>query len=249
MRKAGTKRCVGDPPRQTEDPLAPPCVPFFDGDNFGATYQGVTKDEIRLLVLVDGGINYISGSDANNTVLPRATYYDLLQPPEDDEHLVIKGLRGWQRYFNERFQTYGRFVHFYVWSSGCTPCTPEARRADAAARGEGREDGAVRGVLEEEGAGDGDAALERRGDFRHREGLAAQHAVLIGERKPDRLQPVELHAAHFACCRRLRSASFQYSSIDGVGPIPSIAGGPSPSRTGTFSPASLLRMASRRSRR
>ncbi|MGI8791888.1 MAG: hypothetical protein ACR2H3_01710 [Acidimicrobiales bacterium] len=129
-----TFRCVGDPPRQTEDPLSQPCVPFFSGDNFGATYQGVTKDEVRLLVVVDGGINYISGSDANNTVVPRNKYYDLLQAPKagEKEHLIVKGLRGWQRYFNERFQTYGRYVHMFIWFSGCRPCTPEARRADAA---------------------------------------------------------------------------------------------------------------------
>src|SRR5438105_12253704 len=40
------KQCVGTPPRQTEDPTSPPCVPFFEGDNFGVTYQGVTKNEI-----------------------------------------------------------------------------------------------------------------------------------------------------------------------------------------------------------
>src|SRR5687768_16669513 len=48
-----TKRCVGNPPRQSEDPLSPPCAAFFDGDNQGATYQGVTKDEIRVLFYVN----------------------------------------------------------------------------------------------------------------------------------------------------------------------------------------------------
>jgi hypothetical protein len=46
------KRCVGNPPRQTEDPTSPPCVAFFDGDNFGSTYQGVTGEEIRVLIYV-----------------------------------------------------------------------------------------------------------------------------------------------------------------------------------------------------
>src|SRR5438067_1531664 len=36
------KRCVGKPPRQSEDPLSPPCVAYFQGNNFGSTYQGVT---------------------------------------------------------------------------------------------------------------------------------------------------------------------------------------------------------------
>ncbi|MFP5308780.1 MAG: hypothetical protein ACLGIR_04285 [Actinomycetes bacterium] len=46
--RARVRRCVGNPPRQTEDPQSPPCVPFFDGDNGGATAQGVTQDEIRI---------------------------------------------------------------------------------------------------------------------------------------------------------------------------------------------------------
>src|SRR5687767_12663723 len=48
-RSPSTKRCVGRPPRQTEDPLSPPCVAHFSGDNFGATYQGVTANEITVL--------------------------------------------------------------------------------------------------------------------------------------------------------------------------------------------------------
>jgi hypothetical protein len=42
------KNCVGDPPRQTEDPQSPPCVPYFKGDNGGATSTGVDKDTIRV---------------------------------------------------------------------------------------------------------------------------------------------------------------------------------------------------------
>ncbi|HEX9889335.1 MAG TPA: hypothetical protein VGA69_07640, partial [Nitriliruptorales bacterium] len=41
-----TKRCVGDPPRQTEDLMSPPCVAHFGGDNGGATYHGVTGEQI-----------------------------------------------------------------------------------------------------------------------------------------------------------------------------------------------------------
>src|SRR5688572_29355597 len=35
-----TKRCVGNPPRQTEDPMSPPCVAHYQGDNSGATAPG-----------------------------------------------------------------------------------------------------------------------------------------------------------------------------------------------------------------
>src|SRR5687767_4159507 len=46
---ARVRRCVGDPPRQIEDPQSPPCVPYWDGDNGGATAMGVTRDQIRLI--------------------------------------------------------------------------------------------------------------------------------------------------------------------------------------------------------
>lgn len=46
--RARVRRCVGDPPRQTEDPQSPPCVNYFGGDNGGATARGVTRDEIRV---------------------------------------------------------------------------------------------------------------------------------------------------------------------------------------------------------
>lgn len=42
------KQCFGDPPRQTEDPQSPPCIPYFKGKNGGATWQGVTENEIRI---------------------------------------------------------------------------------------------------------------------------------------------------------------------------------------------------------
>lgn len=40
------RHCIGDPPRQTEDPQSPPCVPYFAGDNGGATSKGVTANEV-----------------------------------------------------------------------------------------------------------------------------------------------------------------------------------------------------------
>ena len=44
------RRCIGDPPRQIEDPQSPPCVNYFEGDNGGATAQGVTENEILIAV-------------------------------------------------------------------------------------------------------------------------------------------------------------------------------------------------------
>ena len=53
--KARVRRCVGDPPRQIEDPQSPPCAPYWEGpDNGGATSKGVTRDEIRVAVTKTG---------------------------------------------------------------------------------------------------------------------------------------------------------------------------------------------------
>ena len=128
-----TKRCVGNPPRQTEDPTSPPCVAYFDGDNFGATYQGVTASEVRVLIYLSGNVNYLQGSQGAETS-PEGEYFDLLEPPDPNgEHFLVEGFRGWQRYFNERFQTYGRVVHFFMYFDDCGgTCSPESRRAHAA---------------------------------------------------------------------------------------------------------------------
>ena len=128
VKAPSTKRCVGTPPRQTEDPLSPPCVGFFQGDNGGATYQGVTRDEVRIIIMVTGYSSTGSwkGQDAST---PTRKYFDLTEPPKDDDHSSLRYLRAWQQYFNERYQTYGRLVHFWAFYPG--PSVPEERKADA----------------------------------------------------------------------------------------------------------------------
>lgn len=125
----GTKRCVGTPPRQTEDPLSPPCVGYFQGDNGGATYQGVTRDEVRVLIAVPPN-NSNGGWKGAGENPPIGTYYDLAEPPKDEDHSFTRYLRAWQRYFNERYQTYGRFVHFWAYYVSAAT-SPEQRRAEA----------------------------------------------------------------------------------------------------------------------
>lgn len=49
--RARVRRCVGDPPRQIEDPQSPPCVNYWEGDNGGATSKGVTRDSIRVAMI------------------------------------------------------------------------------------------------------------------------------------------------------------------------------------------------------
>lgn len=136
LRAAGknprTKRCVGNPPRQTEDASSPPCVAFFSGDNHGATYNGVTREEVRVLFYFDGGYIQTSTGSGDQQTLPMDTYVDLGEPPKsEDEDPHTRTLRAMQRYFNERYQTYGRFVHFYIYYGKLASRGDEGRRADA----------------------------------------------------------------------------------------------------------------------
>lgn len=135
VKAPSTKRCVGRPPRQTEDPASPPCVASFSGDNGGATYPGVSRDEIRVLFYWGRNNESYIGSRGNQTP-PRSTFYDLAQPPGEDEPYQVEAIRIWQRYFNERFQTYGRFVRFWFHTGAgggvSAPSTAESRAADAA---------------------------------------------------------------------------------------------------------------------
>ncbi len=118
------KLCVGNPPRQTEDPLSPPCVAFFRGDNGGATHAGVTPDEIRVLVYVDG---YPANSRNPSSC---GKYFDTAKPMNRDNGDYHHYIRALQRHFNARYQTYGRYVHVFIQTSRCD-YSVESRRADA----------------------------------------------------------------------------------------------------------------------
>jgi len=129
-----TKRCVGTPPRQTEDPLSPPCVAHFDGDNFGSTHPGVSGEEIRILFYFDGsppGTPRPTTSRGSEDI-PGNEFFDLGLPPTDDEYVTVRQLRLLQAYFNDRYQTYGRTARFIV-HFGDPADSPETRQADAVA--------------------------------------------------------------------------------------------------------------------
>ena len=101
------RQCVGSPPRQTEDPQSPPCVPFFDPDldNGGATHKGVTADQITVAV-------------------PQQFLEDL--------NNVLKA----GQFFNKRYEFYGRQLVLQPFAtSGCVNNQPDPAkmRADAVA--------------------------------------------------------------------------------------------------------------------
>lgn len=115
--------CVGDPPRQTFDPHSPPCVPFFDGENPGATAPGVSAHEVRLLAVVPGAISYSRASDPANRASPRSGVFDTgwsdeecaeHHTPRTCSHFIMEGLRSWQQYFDQAFQSYGRTIRLWV---------------------------------------------------------------------------------------------------------------------------------------
>ena len=129
-----TKRCVKDSEgvlRQTEDPLSPPCVANFTGDNGGATYQGISGDEIKIVVYDDGGITSTPTPRGQDTG-PTDTLKDMDSPASTPDHFLEISMRGWQRYFNERYQLYGRRAHFFIYYGG-SDRTQQGRQADAAA--------------------------------------------------------------------------------------------------------------------
>ena len=126
IKTPGTKRCVGSPPRQTEDPLSPPCVASYTGDNGGATYKGVTPDEIRVIYYVNSGCRSASrGRECS----PADEFVDLGKPAAPDEDVMARGVRRLQSYFNDRYQTYGRFVHFWVWYTNTYDAEPMRAQA------------------------------------------------------------------------------------------------------------------------
>ncbi|HEX9889731.1 MAG TPA: hypothetical protein VGA69_09655 [Nitriliruptorales bacterium] len=124
-----TFRCVGNPPRQTEDPLSPPCVAHFEGDNGGATHAGVTEEEVRILVHVDANEFGVSGTSRGNERPPRHGVFDLDR--EQSDYLWFRLVRIAERILNTRYQLYGRRAHFFV-QVGEILAQPEVRRAEAA---------------------------------------------------------------------------------------------------------------------
>lgn len=128
-----SKHCVGSPPRQTEDPLSPPCVGFYNGDNGGATYTGVTRDEVTVLYYLDGGgTDYTTSAGPQN--IPTSTYVDLGTDPGTGDGIWPPMLRIAQTDFNARYQTYNRRVHFWIYfdaTAASSSSTPTERRQDA----------------------------------------------------------------------------------------------------------------------
>lgn len=103
---AVTHHCYGNPPRQIQDTQSPPCVPYWVGNNGGATATGVTTDSIKVL-----------------------TYYPTNGGP--DAQRVITDL---ENFFNQNFEFYGRKLNVVTVKStaASNSCSNETAAADAA---------------------------------------------------------------------------------------------------------------------
>ncbi|MFN2464031.1 MAG: hypothetical protein ABR573_09045 [Candidatus Dormibacteria bacterium] len=101
VERGKVRNCIGDPPRQIEDPQSPPCVPYFQGPNGGATSKlGVTGDEVRVVVPS-------AGTDGHG----------------------LQQIAALQNFFNKRFQFYGRQLHLF--SACGADDSPTGQRAAA----------------------------------------------------------------------------------------------------------------------
>lgn len=123
------KNCQGDPPRQTEDPLSPPCVPFFDGDNGGRTYRGVTRDSIRIILYNDLGLE----GDLNTPYRSDQEQVGHETSTNGEQTYLVRTTKALVRYFANHHQTYNRAVQMIAVPSNSGITTPCASRKVEAA--------------------------------------------------------------------------------------------------------------------
>ncbi len=95
--------CYGKPPRQIDSLYAAPCEPAFKGDNGGATYTGVTKEQINLGVII-----------CSDTVPPRSQGPVAQSAPAGGaEDSRDRTWRVMQQFFNQNYELYGRRIQLY----------------------------------------------------------------------------------------------------------------------------------------
>ncbi|MBV8302643.1 MAG: hypothetical protein JOZ04_00430 [Acidimicrobiia bacterium] len=110
-----TLQCVNG--HQTADPLSPPCVSQFTGDNGGATWNGVSRNEVRVLVRWEGGAGD-GAAPPTNFYTPTDTLVDVDRLPDPDNYLFVASTRLLETYLNKHLQLYGRRLHFFMYFDG-----------------------------------------------------------------------------------------------------------------------------------
>ncbi|HUF33268.1 MAG TPA: hypothetical protein VMN58_08700 [Acidimicrobiales bacterium] len=93
---------------------APPCTPKFQGDNGGATYQGVSADEVLI-------IDYVGkGSDAVDTILKAQGAFVELEQRRAYNAAVMD-------FVNANFELYGRTFRIEIFQGNCDTIPPNNR--------------------------------------------------------------------------------------------------------------------------
>ena len=110
-----SRGCFGNPPRQTESAYAPPCRAAFTGDNGGATTKNVTGEQITI------SFWHVLG-------MPRQRG-KIEDTPPPDEDAAYRTARVLQRYFNQRYELYGRRLQ--LWAIEDNGDTDAEQRASA----------------------------------------------------------------------------------------------------------------------
>lgn len=128
---AGAADAEGDTSHCTEDGLqhdqletaaAPRCRPAFEGDNGGATYRGVTADEIRVLWFME---------DTNEQVAA-LTEQAGVGASEEEQRAFFEAM---EDFLNEYYEFYGREITIIRhMEEGCPQSPPDIPSCRAAAR-------------------------------------------------------------------------------------------------------------------
>jgi hypothetical protein len=116
---------IGNPPRQVESIYAPPCAPPFQGDNGGATYEGVTENEIRIGVRGTGAKGGANDCGNNGPI-------DKMDPTTMDA--ATRTFFVLEKYFNKNFQLYNRRLSFYCIEPATLMIADESAEAASASQ-------------------------------------------------------------------------------------------------------------------
>jgi hypothetical protein len=101
---------------------APPCVEPFEGDNGGATYQGVTADSIKI-------VQYIADPALDPLTAATVSAAGADVSPES----AVETIQGFAELYNKLFETYGRTVDVEVYTGTGAGDDVAAAQADAIA--------------------------------------------------------------------------------------------------------------------
>lgn len=101
--------------------VAAPCAPSFVGDNGGATYQGVTDEEIKIVYF----------SSAPNEQVDAILSTQGLAVPEDQ---LLDALTQFTKYINDNYELYGRHIVIKRIVGDCPTTPPDYDKCIAAAQ-------------------------------------------------------------------------------------------------------------------